>query len=187
MTKKPTQTTIDRATLAAELRHLADQLDTGLLMVEGGTVPVGDPLFLKTKRKVKEDRAYLTFSCKIALALPPETKAAAKRKSTATKPPSDGTPAAAKTIKKEIARLWKEMAVQVNAESRPSAAEASKLRRLLEDYRLYTPPTWADAWQACGAAVGRCLDAAAAGDFATARRLIAEINQQTKSCHTLHK
>jgi hypothetical protein len=75
----------------------------------------------------------------------------------------------------------------INAETQPAAAEMAKLRRLAADYRLYTPAAWADDWQACATAVGRCLDAAAANDFAAARRLVAEINEQTKNCHKRHK
>lgn len=189
MTKKSSQTTIDRIRLAAELRHLADQIEKGVVHTDAGPVTIGDPLFLKTKRKVKEDRAYLTFACKISLAAPAITpaRAAAKPPPLKRQPPPEGMPAAAKSMKKEIARLWKEVNSRLNAEAPPEAADMARLRRLVEEYRLYTPAAWAADWQACGVIVGRCLDAAAAGDLALARTLLAEINRQTKACHKLHK
>jgi len=189
MTRKPVQTPIDRKTLAAELRQLADQLDRGALEVEQRTVPVGEPLFRKTKRKVKDDRAYLTFSCKIAIATPPSAAESAATKPTPAKqrPDVQGTPAAAKIMKKEIARLWKELGGRIGAAAQPAAADMAKLRRLFAEYQLYAPAAWADDWQRCVTAVGRCLDAAAASDFAAARRLIDAIDQQTKTCHKLHK
>lgn len=192
MTKKNSQTSIDRTKMAAELRHLADQIEEGVIHTDAGPVTIGDPLFLKTKRKVKEDRAYLTFACKISLtgATPPPAPVRGASKPASAKKgeqPREGMPAAAKVMKKEIARLWKEVGSRINAETRPTMADMTKLRRLIEEYRLYTPAAWAADWQACGVTVGRCLDAAAAGDLALARTLFTEINQQTKSCHKLHK
>ncbi len=180
MTKRSSQTSIDRTSLAAELRHLADQIEEGVIHTDAGPVTIGDPLFLKTKHKVKEDRAYLTFACKISLAAPAVTPR--KRQ-----PPPEGMPAAAKSMKKEIARLWKEVGSRINAETKPEAADMAKLRRLTEEYRLYTPAAWATDWQTCRATVDRCLDAAAAGDLALARTLLTEINHQIKTCHKLHK
>lgn len=94
---------------------------------------------------------------------------------------------AGKTMKKELGRLWKEVSRRIEKNARPDAADAAKLRRLMEEYRLYTAPAWAEDWQRCAATVARCLDAAAAGDLATARALIDDIDQQTKTCHKLHK
>lgn len=190
MTKKSIQTEIDRSTLAAELRRIAEQLDHGVLLVDNDAIPLGEPLFLKTKRKVKEGRAYLTFSCKIALTVPAEAPAREMAKQPAParqRPRPVGMPAEAKAMKKEIARLWRGISGAINAGTPPAAAEAARLRRLMEEYRLYTPAAWAADWQACGAAVGQCLDAAAAGDLATARTRLTGINRQIKNCHTLHK
>ena len=190
MTKKSIQTEIGRSTLAMELRRIAEQLDQGVLLVEGNAVPLGEPLFLKTKRKIKKDRAYLTFSCKIALTVPAEAPAREMAKQPAParqRPRPVGMPAEAKAMKKEIARLWHEISAKLNAGTQPATADAAKLRRLVEEYRLYTPAAWATDWQACGAVVGRCLDAAAAGDFATARARLADVNRQIKNCHKLHK
>lgn len=189
MTKRSSQTSIDRTSLAAELRHLADQIEEGVIHTDAGPVTIGDPLFLKTKHKVKEDRAYLTFACKISLAAPTVTpaRAAATPPPHKRQPPPEGMPAAAKSMKKEIARLWKEVGSRINAETKPEATDMAKLRRLTEEYRLYTPAAWATDWQTCRATVDRCLDAAAAGDLALARTLLTAINHQIKTCHKLHK
>lgn len=185
MSKKSVQTDIDLKSLAAELRQVATQLEQGIIEVEGATVSVGEPLFLKTKRKVKDERAYFTLSFKVPLTM----AASASRRQLQAKrqPPPESMPPTAKAIKKEIARLWKAVGAGITANSQPALVDMSKLRRLVEEYRLYTPASWAAEWQVCGATMGRCLDAAAAGDLAAARALIDTVNQQTKSCHKLHK
>lgn len=185
MSKKSVQTDIDLKTLAMELRQIASQLEQGVIEVEGATVAVGEPLFLKTKRKVKEERAYFTLAFKVPLtqAAPGTiTPAPARRQS-----PAAEMPPAGRSMKKEIARLWKEVSGRINANAQPGESDTAKLRRLLDEYRLYTPAAWATDWQACGAAVNRCLDAAMAGDLATARALVDSVNQQTRNCHRLHK
>jgi XXXCH domain-containing protein len=192
MTKKSVQkTAIDLQTLAAELRHVAAQLEQGIIEVEGAAIAVGEPLFLKTKRKLKEERAYFTLSFKVPLTGIP---AAAEPVAKSTPPiapgrpqPRQEMPAVGKTMKKEIGRLWKETSDRIRENTRPSATDVTRLRRLVEEYRLYTAPAWAEEWQQCAATMGRCLDAAATGDFATAVALATTINQQTKSCHKLHK
>lgn len=187
MSKKTRQSEIGLKTLATELRQLADHLERGVIEVEGFSIAVGEPLFLKTKRKVKEERAYFTLSFKAPLSEASPPSAADTPRATTPKPSREAMPPAGKTMKKEIARLWKEVSGRINANAAPAPADRNKLLRLVEEYRLYTPASWSPEWERCGMAISRCLDAAGAADFATAQKLVAAINQETKSCHKLHK
>ena len=191
MSQKSLHTGINLQTLASELRNIADQIEKGTLEVEGTAVPMGKPLFLKTKQKIKEDRAYFTLSLKVALKIrPPSPRVPAKATDNAQVAigrRKEETPAGSKALKKEIARLWKEIAGQIGEGTPPDAAAAGRLLRACEDYRLYTDSSWSQDWQDCQAAIHRCLDTAAGGDLTAARALIAAVNQQTKSCHKLYK
>lgn len=193
MSKKSIRTRIDLKTLADELRKTAAQLEQGVIQIDGDSVTIGEPLFLKTKQKIKDDQASFTLAFKVPL----KASTAATQESLPALPENDrirplrsehpGSPPAVKQTKKEISRLWKECTGLINKNAVPAAAERRRLLAACEDYQLFVEPAWAAAWQNCRGAVRQCLEAAAAGDFAKARALATDVNLQTKACHKLYK
>ena len=185
--------------IAQELGQVVQELKKGKIRVGSSLVQVGDPSFLKTKQKIKDDQVYFTLSFRVPIegetrAAAPHTKSRTSRdKHPGTEPaknikrPSEGSPPGAKKLKKEITRLWKDVSKILDEGRSPSRSEANQLTSKCDDYTIHAPSSWADEWQNCCKVVRECMEAAMAGDMNRAQNLVDEVNRQTKACHKKFK
>ncbi|MBI5558875.1 MAG: hypothetical protein HY885_14710 [Deltaproteobacteria bacterium] len=92
-----------------------------------------------------------------------------------------------KKLKKEISRLWREVAGLISRDLVPARESCVQLLGMCEDYNLCAHSEWFDAWRQCGEQVKLCLLAAERGDFSAAREKISEVNHLTRECHKFYK
>ncbi len=185
--------------VANELRSLAEDLTNGRLRVGSNTIDVGEPIFFKTKQKVKGEKAYYTLSFQVPVladevaeneAAVPEEKAekpSPKKKTPASTGKKSESPPNGKKIKKDITRLWKSMSRVLEQGNLPTPEDGKKILTLCEDYNLYAAKEWSDDWQQCVAVVKNAYQAAESGETEKAQELIAEVNRLTKICHKKYK
>jgi len=186
--------------VAKELAALAYDLVNGKLRIGSSLVSIGDPLFLKSKQKIKDGKAYFTLSFQSPLqgdhqdhssgtASGPEPHKAPGQK--VAKPHRDDIKASGapegKKLKKEMGRLWKSVTKQIEQDKPPDQKEAAKLIKSCENYTVFTDAAWQAEWLSCCEDVKRCLAAASQGDFATARVLLENVDLATHVCHKKYK
>ncbi len=200
MTIKKNHLTLDL--IAKELAALAYDLVNGKLRIGNSLVSIGDPLFLKSKQKIKEGKAYFTLSFQSPLQgenldnpskISSETEAhkTPGQKVTMTKHHGEefkasGAPEG-KKLKKEIGRLWKSVIKQIEKDQPPEQKDAAKLIKACENYTVFTDPVWQKEWTSCCEDVKRCLTAASKGDTATARELLGTVDSAIHACHKKYK
>ena len=192
------QLTLDA--IAKELAAVAYDLAAGKIRVGSSLVPIGAPLFLKSKQKIKDGKAYFTLSFQAPLQEENEIPSAevksrlespdyAQQKAAKDKPAelkARGAPEG-KKLKKEIGKLWKSVVKNIQQNQPFVKAEADKLLKRCEDYTVFTDPPWQDQWHSCFEDVKKCLAAAANGDMATAKELVAAVDLATRTCHKKYK
>lgn len=196
--KKKTKSQVKLNQLSEELSALAKDLANGQLRIGSSLIHVGEPFFLKTKQKVKDNKAYFTLSFQVPLTENIEEKPTPFQEKPKTSPNEKKTPSTkpvprkegapgGKKLKKEIGRLWKSIAKNIGTGQTPSQTDTKSLIKKCEDYNMYAEHPWQDDWNACFKAVEQCAKAATNGDFDTAKTLVAEVNRLTKVCHKKYK
>ncbi|MFZ5760117.1 MAG: hypothetical protein ACOY32_10890 [Thermodesulfobacteriota bacterium] len=177
------------ADVAAELVRLAEQINRGHVTVSGEAVPVGDSFSCRVKKQIKKG----VFSCEIIL----HARATATAAMTDSTPvaqelprpivPKKSAPPGGKKLKKEISRLWKRVAAQVEKGTGPATADGADLLRACEEYTMYADKEWFDSWRHCHEEIRACLALAGRGDYPAAQVKMATVNRLTKECHSLYK
>lgn len=199
MTSKKNRSSTDLKSIAGELEALAAGLRRNRLQLGGGEVEIGEPLFLKTKQKLKDGKAYYTLSFKVPVLAAPERKAgpaednapfgrtsAGKNKLRHGSEPQGQHPEG-KKLKKEIARLWKEFGKSLAEEKIPAEQLGNNLLKKCRDYRQFTEPSWHEQWLACTNLLEQSVVLAASGNLAAARSFLEQVDQRIKACHQKYK
>lgn len=196
--KKKTKGPIKLNQIAGELSSLAKDLANGQLRVGSSLISVGEPFFLKTTQKIKDDKAYFTLSFQVPLTENGEEDIATLQEKPSPLSKNE-KPSSAKAVrrkeiapggrklKKEIGRLWKSVARNIELNQAPAPTEINTLVKKCEDYTIYAEHPWQDDWAAGCRAVEKCAKAATSRDFDTAKTLVAEVNRLTKACHKRYK
>lgn len=180
--------------LAAELEILAADLRSRRVNIDGSSIALGEPLFLKTKQKLKDGQIHYTLTFQAPVSdhkQKPQQGAAAEKtahlpvlKRTSTSGTTmEGTPPDAKRIKKEISRLWKDIGKHLAEGEIPPETLKNNLLKKCDDYCQYTDPAWHDKWLACTKVLKAAMQMATPGKIAEALTLLAEVNTMIKSCH----
>lgn len=196
--KNTSQLSLD--TIAKELAALAYDLANGKLRIGSSLISIGNPLFFKSKQKMKDGKAYFTLSFQVPLqdenenptftnSAGTEAKKVIKQeqgRSHTAEFTTGGAPEG-KKLKKEIGKLWKSITKHIEQDQPPPRTEAEKLLRKCEDYNVFTDPPWQAEWTSCCEDVKKCLTAASQGDMATAKELVNTVNIATRSCHKKYK
>ena len=197
--KRKSKLTLD--TIAKELAAVAYDLANDQIRIGSSLISIGDPLFIKSKQKVKDDKAYFTLSFQVPLqdekvkssseeVSKAESHANSKKqgavKSKQSEFKASGAPEA-KKLKKEIGRVWKSVASKIEQDQLPLQAEAEKLLKKCEDYNVFVDPSWQAQWASCCKDVKKCLDVASKGEIAIAKNLVDAINSATRACHKKYK
>ncbi|MFZ5766820.1 MAG: hypothetical protein ACOY4H_14680 [Thermodesulfobacteriota bacterium] len=173
------------ADVAAELVRLAEQINRGQVTVSGEAVPVGDSFSCCVKKQIKKG----VFSCEIILHARAVVEDATPVAHELRRPilPKKSTPPGGKKLKKEIGRLWKRVAAQVEKGTGPATADGVELLRACEEYTIYADKEWFDSWRRCHDEIRACLALAGRGDYPAAQVKVATVNRLTKECHSLYK
>lgn len=175
------------AEVAKDLVRLAEQINQGQVTVSGEAVPVGDSFSCCVKKQIKKG----VFSCEIILyarttaAVGDSTPAATELRRSIM--PKKSAPPGGKKLKKEIGRLWKRVAAQVEKGTAPATADGADLLRACEEYTIFADKEWFDSWRHCHEEIRACLALAGRGDYPAAQMKVATVNRLTKECHSLYK
>jgi hypothetical protein len=185
------KTGLSHEEIAEELQAAAGDFARGQVRIGHHTVTVGEPVYLKMKQKVKGDMAYFTLSVKMPVA-EAARKTSEKPLSRAVEqkmPPRSQTEAGygGKKLKKEIGRLWKSVAKQIEARQMPDAAETAGLQERCEEFNLFADREWQEEWADCTLAVEKCFIDAAAGDWPAARAGVTLVDRMIRACHAKYK
>lgn len=196
MVSKKTSTPLLK-TIAGELETLANDLKQQQITLGSSCVDVGDPLFFKTKQKLKNGKVYYTLSFQVPLVGDHEKKGQEDEQEPDS-PPSqkklskiphrmEGQHPSGKALKKEISRLWKDFGKHLAEGSAPPESLAKNLIKKCNDYCQFTDHAWHDKWLDCVNILKEAVDSAISGNFEKAQALHDEVNRSTKSCHKAFK
>jgi len=188
--------------ISADLASLAKALAKGKLPIGGRLVSIAEPNFFKTKQKITGNKAYFTLSFQAPLISGNHEFSSEEEQESFPKTPSPiltktdpepgdskrrGRPPEAKKIKKKITGSWKNIFRDIESDRTPAQEDSKKIISACEEYKLFAEKSWQDDWLLCVETLRDSLSAAENGDFDAARKLAAEVNLLTKSCHKKYK
>ncbi|MFH1216917.1 MAG: hypothetical protein V1706_10505 [Pseudomonadota bacterium] len=176
--------------VAEELTRLAEELGRGGITISGEKLTMGDTFSFSIKKQLKKGVVSCEIFLQSRLTTDEEIPAGDVDDVSAAKKASQGKKvgvSGGKKLKKDIARLWKEVTKLAAEETALSPESAQELTKKCEDYNLCADKEWFDSWRQCSAEIKGCLTAVKKGDFATAREKVALVNRLTKECHRIYK
>lgn len=183
--KEEKTTELSLTEIAEELRAMADDLTEGRVRIGRQRVKVGEPVALKMKQKLKGDMAYFAMSVQAPLVERAGPPAGHRQKMA----PRSQTEAGygGKKLKREIGRLWKSIAKQIERKQMPDGAETEGMLTRCEEFNLFATGEWQAAWADCTLAVEKCFIDAATGDWPAAKAGVDLVNRMMHDCHSAYK
>ncbi len=179
--------------VAAELRKLADQIESGKVTVGGITLTVCNAVSLKMKQKLVGDQVKFDVSLVASLAGEGLDSAESsplheqKRSPKGVEKAPKTRPYEIKKIKKTMAQQWKQICNDIGAEKKTDPIIQADFLKNCTDYGLRAEDEWYPLWQESMSAIEQVFRLSQEGDFKGASALLTTINNQKKSCHKKFK
>lgn len=175
--------------VAEELARIAGELSRGEITISGEKLRVGDTFSFSVKKQLRKGvvSCEIFLQSSLAAHAPDHDDSSVSPVARQSKPLQNSGAPGGKKVKKEIGRLWKEVAKQVSANTSPSRVLSDELMKKCDEYNLCAGKEWFVLWRQCCDEVKACLVAAQKGDFAAATDKVDLVNRLTKECHKLYK